>query len=117
MKHRKFSWNSNKASCLGMGFKTNREKSLSFNLEPNNVEFDKSLIQWYHIKLTLMGKIVVIKSYLLPKLIYPLTSLQNPLKETIKRIEKLIFDFKWDGKPDKIKREILRSGYEKGSLE
>ena len=116
MKHRKFSWNSNKASCLGMVFKTNREKSLSSNLEPKIIEFEKCLMQWRHRKLSLMGKIVVIKSYALPKLIYPLTSLPNPPKETIKRIEKMMYNFIWDGKPDKIKREILTSDYDKGGL-
>ena len=55
MKHRKFSWNSNKASCLGMVFKTNRENSLSSNLEPKIIEFEKCLMQWRHRKLTLMG--------------------------------------------------------------
>ena len=116
MKHRKFSWNSNKASCLGMVFKTNREKSLSSNLEPKIIEFEKCLMQWRHRKLSLMGKIVVIKSYALPKLKYPLTSLPNPPKETIKRIEKMMYNFIWDGKPDKIKREILTSDYDKGGL-
>ena len=116
MKHRKFSWNSNKASCLGMVFKTNREKSLSSNLEPKIIEFEKCLMQWRHRKLSLMGKIVVIKSYALPKLIYPLTSLPNPPNETIKRIEKMMYNFIWDGKPDKIKREILTSDYDKGGL-
>ena len=47
------------------------------------MDFEKCLLQWRHRKLTLMGKIVVIKSYALPKLIYPLTSLPNPPKETI----------------------------------
>ena len=41
MKHRKFSWNPNKASRLGMFFKTNRENSLSSNLEPKIIEFEK----------------------------------------------------------------------------
>ena len=63
-----------------------------------------------------MGKIVVIKSYALPKLIYPLTSLPNPPKETIKRVEKMMYDFIWDAKPDKIKQEILTSDYDKGGL-
>ena len=41
MKHREFSLNSNKASCLGMVFKTNRENSLLSNLEPKIVEFEE----------------------------------------------------------------------------
>ena len=93
MKHRKFSWNSNKASCLGMVFKTNKENVLSSNLQPIIKEFERFLQHWSHRKLTHMGKIVVIKNFALPKFIYPLTSLQNPTKEVIKRIEKLMYDF------------------------
>ena len=48
-----------------------------------------------------MGKVTVIKDYALPKLIYVLTSLPNPSKQTIKRIEKLMYEFIWDGKPEK----------------
>ena len=39
MKHRKFSWNSNEASCLRMVFKINKENVLSSNLEPKLKEF------------------------------------------------------------------------------
>ena len=63
-----------------------------------------------------MGKIVVIKNYALPKLIYHLTSLPKPPKDTIKRLEKLMFNFLWDGKPDKIKRETIIQDYEYGGL-
>ena len=116
MKHRKFSWNSNEASCLSMVFKTNKENVLSSNLEPKIKEFERCLQQWSHRKLTLMGKIVVIKNFALPKLIYPLTSLQNPTKEMIKRIEKFMYDVLWDSKPDKIKRSTLVKDYDQGGL-
>ena len=59
-----------------------------------------------------MGKITVIKNYALPKLIYALSSLLNPPPQTVKRIEKLMYEFIWDGKPEKIKRDILTMGYE-----
>ena len=42
--------------------------------------------------------------------------LPNPPKDTIKCIEKMMYNFIWDGKPDKIKREILTSDYDKGGL-
>ena len=57
--------------------------------------------KWQHRKLTLMGKITVIKNFALPKLIYALSSLPNPPTQTVKRIEKLMYDFIWDGKPEK----------------
>ena len=40
----------------------------------------------------------------------------NPPKEATKRIEKMMYDFIWDGKPDKIKLEILTSDYDNGGL-
>ena len=116
MKHRKFSWNSNEASCLGMVFKTNKENVLFSNMEPKIKEFERCLQQWSHRKLTLMGKIVIIKNFALPKLIYPLTSLQDPTKEMNKRIEKLVYDFLWDSKPDKIKRSTLVKDYDQEGL-
>ena len=63
-----------------------------------------------------MGKITVIKNYALPKLIYVLASLPNPSKQTVKRIEKLMYEFIWEGKPEKIKRYILTKRYENGGL-
>ena len=89
LKKRKFSWNSEEASCLGMVL----ENVLSSNLEPKIDEFKICLQQWSHRKLTLIGKIVVIQNFALPNLIYPLTSLQNQSKETTKRIEQLMYVF------------------------
>ena len=63
-----------------------------------------------------MGKITVIKNYALPKLVYVLSSLPDPNIQTIKRIETIMYDFLWDSKPAKIKREILTMDYEKGGL-
>ena len=63
-----------------------------------------------------MGKITVIKHFAVPKLIYALSSLQYPMKEIIKEIEKIMYAFIWEGKPEKIKREILIQDCEKGGL-
>ena len=63
-----------------------------------------------------MGKITVIKINALPKLIYALSSLPNPTTQTVKIIEKLMYDFIWDGRPEKVKRDILIIGYEIGGI-
>ena len=116
LRHRKFIWSSTEASALGITFNTNKHLTFQINLESEIKVFEACLKQWQHRKLTLMGKITVIKSYALPKLIYTLTSLPNPPKQTIKRIEKIIYDFIWNGKPEKIKRDTLTNSYEKGGL-
>ena len=61
LKDKKFQWSSTKASSLGMTFDTNKENILGANLEPKIKLLVKYLKQWQHRKLTLMGKITVIK--------------------------------------------------------
>ena len=51
-----------------------------------------------------------------PKLVYPLTTLANPTTEQINSIKKCMFDFLWDGKPDKIKRDVIIKDYKFGGL-
>lgn len=116
LRHRQFKWSSQEASALGMTFTTNKYNIFQANLEPKINDFETCLKQWQHRKLTLMGKVTVIKNFALPKLIYAFSSLPNPPKETLKRIEKIMYNFLWDGKPERIKRDILIGEYEKGGL-
>ena len=66
--------------------------------------------------MSIIGKITVIKTFALPKLIYPLTVLENPSEELINIIKKNMFDFLWDNKPDKINRKTIIQSYEIGGL-
>ena len=116
LKHGKFKWSSTEASSLGMTFTTVKANLFQANLEPKIINFENCLKQWHHRKLTLKGKITVIKNYALPKLVYVLSSLPNPPQETVKRIEKMMYNFLWDGKPEKIKRETLTNDYKNGGL-
>ena len=59
------------------------------NLQPKIEEFKNCLKQWEHRKLTLLGKITVIKSFALPKLIYPLSVLLSPNENVVKEINKM----------------------------
>ena len=66
-----------------MTFCTNKENIFRANLKPKIKLFEKCLKQWQPRKLTLMGKITVIKKYALPKLVYVLSTLPDPNKQTI----------------------------------
>ena len=59
---------------------------------------------------------MVIKTFALPKLIYPLTVLETPSIDNINIIKKHMFDFLWDNKPDKINRKTIIQSYENGGL-
>ena len=57
------------------------------NILPKIDAFCNCLKQWQHRKLSLIGKITVIKSFAFPKLIYPLTALPSPPEIYIKKIK------------------------------
>lgn len=107
-----YKWSNDQASTLGIIFTNNKTKVHELNLIPKIKSFQNCLTNWKKWNLTLIGKITVIKTFALPKLIYPLTVLENPTDETIKQINNTLFDFLWDGKPDKVSRKTIIQNYE-----
>ena len=103
LKNLRFLWTSNSAKTLGIIFSNDKQKIIENNLIPKLNDFVNCLKRWNHRKLSLMGKITVVKTFALPKLIYPLTVLNNPTLDILKKIKFEIFNLIWDSKPDKIK--------------
>ena len=93
LKKRNFEWSSDNAKALGITFHTNHELFIKENIDKKIEEFNNVLKQWQHRKMSILGKITVIKSLALPKLIYPLTVLQKPSSEKIKQITNCMFKF------------------------
>ena len=65
---------------------------------------------WLLRRLTLLGKVTVIKSLAASQLVYIMSSLpssQSYLKET----HQLLYNFLWDGTGDKIKRSVIINEY------
>lgn len=116
LEKKKFQWSSTVAKALGMFFSTNREQNSKLNLDSKIKSFENCLKQWQHRKLTLMGKVTVIKTFALPKLIYALSSLPTPSKFVLNQIEKLMYAFIWENKPEKVKRSTLTQEYEMGGI-
>ena len=111
-----FKWTSESAQTLGMIFSNDKEQNLKLNLMPKIDNFNNCLKQWQHRKLTLLGKVTVLKTFAIPKLIYPLTVLPNPSKQIIQNITTQMFKFLWSNKPDKIKRDIIVLDYTLGGI-
>ena len=75
----------------------------------------KKLINiWSSRGLSLYGKVTVIKSLVLPKLVYISSLLPTP-QTIIKEVNQLIFNFLWKGK-DKVTRLSTINIYEEGGL-
>lgn len=115
-RHKKIIWTSDSANTLRMTFTNNLQENIIKNIEPKLISFKNCLKQWDYRKLTLMGKITVIKSFALPKLVYPFTVLPNPSENITKDIIKSCYEFIWENKPEKVKRKLLKLDYQYGGL-
>ena len=110
-----FRWPRDPIKALGIFFSydTNKTNELNFAEKIRNLE--KTLNRWKRRNLTLYGKINIVNTSGLSKLIYNASVLVIPEKY-IKEIENLIFDFIWDGKPAKIKKSTIIGEKKHGGL-
>jgi len=76
---------------------------------------NKILNIWKNRKLTLIGKINIVKTLALSKLIFSSSNLNLP-KHLSHTINSMIFNFIWQGKPPKFKRMTIAGEKNKGGL-
>ena len=108
-------WMSDKVKTLGVWLSTDPEIMLKANYEEKLTKLKASLGCWELRRLSLLGKITVLKSLIVSQLTYILSLL--PTNQcAIDEVNTLFFKFLWDGKGDKIKRDIMISEYEDGGL-
>jgi hypothetical protein len=109
-------WSASNFKLLGIDFSLDLSSMPELNFRKKIIDVSKILKSWQHIKFTLLGKLTVIKTLALPKLIHLLTSLPNLEQALFNDLNKLFLNFTWDGKPEKIKRNTLIADFEDGGL-
>ena len=114
--NKNFTWTSEGVKTLGILFLNNEAKIVESNLETRMKEMKTVLQKWKRRNLTLLGKVTVIKMLALPILTYPLINLPDPTADKIKSINKELYAFLWNNKPDKIARKVVIQDIKKGGL-
>ena len=109
-------WVKDKFSLLGVTLSTNMQEIVSMNFEENLPILKAIFNSWSKRILTPLGKLVVIKSLVIPKLNHLFIGLPNPSEDFIKTLQNMCFNFLWSNGPDKIKRAVAMQGYENGFL-
>ena len=71
---------------------------------------------WSKRKLTLIGRVTVIKSLMLSKFAYQFLVLPNPPGVLLKSLESMFFKFLWNKGPDRISRKQMVKNIEAGGL-
>ena len=113
--YQNISWPSHKVKALGVWLSTIKEEATTLNYEEKKETISKTIENWQFRRLTLLGKIVVIKSLLASQLVYIMSPLPTS-SEHLKDINNLLYQFLWDGKRDKIKRAEMINDYATGGL-
>ena len=113
--YQNISWPSHKVKALGVWLSTIKEEATTLNYEEKKETISKTIENWQFRRLTLLGKIVVIKNLLASQLGYIMSPLPTS-SEHLKDINNLLYQFLWDGKRDKIKRAEMINDYATGGL-
>ena len=111
-----FEWNPKTFTVLGIEFTVDLKNITDINIENRMNAITYELNQWSKRDLTPFGKVTVIKTLALSKIVHILTSLPSPSISMQKKLNKLFFDFLWKGKPDQIKRSVATLKLNKGGL-
>ncbi len=109
------SWTNEPFVLLGIKFSTNIADIPMINYDSKLGELTKLISTWSKRQLSPLGKIVVIKSIILPKLTHLFVSLPKPSPVWLKKLEKMLFHFIWNHN-DRIARAQLIQDYSLGGL-
>ena len=86
----------------------------NINIKKNEM---KNLMQsWSCRNITPTGRITVLKSIIISKIIHMLQSLPSPDLSTLKELDKLFFNFIWKNKRHEVNKKVLCLDIEQGGL-
>ena len=103
---RNFKWPKYKVKALGVWFSIGRKATATLNYNEKLDKVRNVLSCWLYRRLTLIGKIMVLKSLVASQLVYVLSPLLTNVK-VIEEVNKLFYSFLWNGKGDKLSKTII----------
>ena len=109
-------WSNSDFKVLGIQFSLELDKITDINFSKKIKEVTMILKSWQHRKLSLLGKVTVIKSLALSKLVHLLTSLPDLNQQKFNELNTLFYNFIWNGKSERIKRNTLIGDVIQGGL-
>ena len=112
--HIEIRWPTNPIRYLGLYITNDMIQCDTLNWTSKLEKMQKLLDSWRVRHLTIQGKIVVIKTLAIPKLVYTASLLPIP-NGFVKHVNKILYKFIWS-KNEKIKRNVLINSYDKGGL-
>ena len=111
----KLSWGSSTFTLLGLKFTANLIEVPGINYNSVLQKIQREVKKWKYRYLSPFGKITVIKNSIICKCTHLFFSLPRS-NIFLKSVNTILYNFVWEGKPDKIKRSSICKDYFKGGL-
>ena len=105
----------NTISLLGITLGRDENKKYSQNVSEKCINMRKKLNRWSQRQLSLVGIILVTKSYAILKLIHTMTA-TVVREEDIRSIQQVVNKFIWSNKPAKVNHDVMINPLEEGGL-
>ena len=99
---------------LDITISTDQAKSNTKNYNDILGKMRSTIEKWETRKMSLAGRICIIKRLITSKLIYAMSNLNSPAPEYWKEVNEMLYRFVHNNKNEKIKRNILIGPYETG---
>ena len=99
-------WATEPKKLLGCYIGTNLIQCHKMSIQDKLSNIKKTLSSWKSRKLSLTGKILIVKSLAASQLIYLANLIPFP-DDCIKEVEEVLFDFIYEGKTHKVKKSII----------
>ena len=115
--HLKMLWNPDKFKILEIWFTNDLKQCIELNFNDKFTEIKMLYKIWLKRQLTPLGRIAILKSVILSKLVHLWLLLPNPPHNFINTLQKSIFQFVWNNKNDKISRKTSVKSINEGGIE
>ena len=99
-------WTKGMIKCLGIWCGPNIDDAINFNFKEKIEKIKTVLNIWKQHRLSLKGKITVVKTFAMPIILYPANCLYVPDWVT-KQVDEIFVNYLWSGKPPKVKKKVL----------
>ena len=107
--------NKNAFKTLGIWFSHDVNELVSLNFEKKLKAMSSLVSVWLSRNLSLKGRILILKSLILPQINFVISNIFCPM-HVLQKINKMITLFVWNNKPPKVKKTSIIANYADGGL-
>ena len=112
-----FKWTNNPAALLGVEVGSDLTKVTTNTFQKLIRRIENVIKLWSSRQITLLGRIVIIKTLLVSQFIYRFAVLPSPIPDQMKQIDRILNDYMWNNKKHFINKNVMINSLDEGGLD